>query len=132
MTRVRVATYNLYLGADVSLLFGVNGEAELAERVDVVRRQLDATRFPERAAALASLLARERPHFVGLQEVARWSATPVSPDGSLGEEREIALIDIGSESRLREHLLRVDEESRFKSKIHSKANGSLLFSRCRL
>jgi len=73
----------------VSLLFGVSGETELAERVDVVRRQLDATRFPERAAAIASLLARERPHLVGLQEVARWSATPVSPNGSLGEERTV-------------------------------------------
>jgi len=30
MSRVRVATYNLYLGADLSLLFGVSDLAGLA------------------------------------------------------------------------------------------------------
>jgi hypothetical protein len=86
---VRVATYNLYLGADVSLLFGVDDAVQLAEQVDVVRRQLETTRFPERAAAVASLLARERPQLVGLQEVSRWSMTPIGPDGSLGEKQVV-------------------------------------------
>ena len=89
MTHVRVATYNLYLGADLALLFGVTDMAELAEQVEVVRRQLDATRFPERAAAVAALLARERPHLVGLQEVSRWAVAPIGPDGSPGEEQVI-------------------------------------------
>jgi endonuclease/exonuclease/phosphatase family metal-dependent hydrolase len=79
MSRVRVATYNLYLGADLSLLFGVSDLAGLAEQVAVVRAQLDATRFAERAAAVAALLARERPDLVGLQEVSRWVCT--GPDG---------------------------------------------------
>jgi hypothetical protein len=89
MTHVRVATYNLYLGADLALLFGVADLAELAEQVQVVRRQLDATRFPERAAAVATLLARERPHLVGLQEVSRWTVSPIRPDGSPGRERVV-------------------------------------------
>ena len=87
MTHVRVATYNLYLGADLALLFGVRDRAALAEQVHVVRKQLDATRFHERAAAVAELLARERPHLVGLQEVSRWAVAPIGLDGSLGEER---------------------------------------------
>lgn len=87
MTHLRVATYNLYVGADLSLLFGVSDMAGLAEQVQVVRRQLEATRFPERAIALAALLARERPHLVGLQEVSRWSVAPIAADGSLGDER---------------------------------------------
>ncbi len=33
------------------------------------------------------LLARERPHLVGLQEVSRWSVAPLGADGSLGAER---------------------------------------------
>jgi hypothetical protein len=87
MTSVRVSTYNLYLGAELALLFGVGDMAELARQVDVVRKQLEATRFPERATAVASLLARERPHLVGLQEVSRWAVAPVEPDGSLGKEQ---------------------------------------------
>ena len=45
----------------------------------MVRAQLDATRFAERAGAVAALLSRERPDLVGLQEVSRWVST--GPDG---------------------------------------------------
>ena len=72
MTDLRVATYNLYLGADLSLLFDVGDPTVLLDRVAVLREQLAATDFRERAVAVAGLLARERPHLVGLQEVARW------------------------------------------------------------
>ncbi len=75
MARVRVATYNLYLGADLSLLFGATDLDGLAERVAVVRSQLAATRFDERARAVAGILAREQPDLVGLQEVSRWTST---------------------------------------------------------
>ena len=83
---IRVATYNLYLGADLALLFGATDPVSLAERVAEVRAQLAATRFEERAVALARVLGRERPDVVGLQEVARWSTAPLGPDGSRGEE----------------------------------------------
>jgi endonuclease/exonuclease/phosphatase family metal-dependent hydrolase len=86
-TTLRVATWNLYLGADLALLFGAPDLDELAARVRVVRQQLEATRFDERARAVATVLARERPHLVGLQEVARWTLAPLAPDGSLGDER---------------------------------------------
>jgi endonuclease/exonuclease/phosphatase family metal-dependent hydrolase len=84
--RVRVATYNLYLGADLALLFGVRDLDELAAQVRVVLDQLAATRFEERARAVAALLARERPDLVGLQEVSRWTTSPLRDDGSLGAE----------------------------------------------
>jgi hypothetical protein len=64
---LRVATYNLYLGADLSRLFTVADPVQLAEELRVVRAQLDATRTEERMRAVASVLARERPHLVGLQ-----------------------------------------------------------------
>lgn len=78
MAALRVATYNLYLGANLALLFDVADLDQLAERVRVVRDQLDRTHFEERARAVAALLARERPDLVGLQEVSRWVLTPVS------------------------------------------------------
>ncbi len=74
MSRLRVATYNVYLGADLTLLFGVADLDELAKRAEVVREQLDATRSVDRARAVAAVLARERPDLAGLQEVSRWSS----------------------------------------------------------
>ncbi|NUS50039.1 MAG: hypothetical protein HOQ22_03230 [Nocardioidaceae bacterium] len=86
MPQIRVATYNLYLGADLSPLFGAADTDGLADAVARVRAQLDATRFEERASAVARLLARERPDLVGLQEVSRWTSVPVV-DGSSGPEQ---------------------------------------------
>ena len=72
--RIRVATWNLYLGADLSVLLGpATGEELDAYRADV-QRQLDVTAFPGRAPAIAEVLARERPDLVGLQEVCTWHA----------------------------------------------------------
>jgi hypothetical protein len=85
-----VATYNLYLGADLALLFGVTSADELAARVAVVRDQLARTDFAQRAAAIARLLVREQVDVVGLQEVSRWSTAPVSPEGVLGTEEVLA------------------------------------------
>ena len=73
MTGLRVATYNLYLGADLALLFDATDLDQLAARVHVVRAQLAATRFEERARAVAAILARERVDLVGLQEMSRWT-----------------------------------------------------------
>ena len=73
MSTVRVATYNLYLGADLTVVFAATDEADLARRTDLVHDQVLATDFVARAAAVARLLVRERVDVVGLQEVARWS-----------------------------------------------------------
>ncbi len=73
MSALRVATYNLYLGADLSLLFDVLDLGVLAERVREIRAQLAATRAEERLSAVAAVLAAECPDLVGLQEVARWT-----------------------------------------------------------
>lgn len=84
MTVLRVATYNLYLGADVSMVFGVRSHEELLERARLLRDQLVRTDFPSRAAALAALLVRERIDLAGLQEVARWSRSRLDRDGRPG------------------------------------------------
>lgn len=90
MPRLRVATYNVYLGADLSLLLTVSDPDELTDRVKLVRGQLDVTRSGERVHAIAALLARERPDLVGLQEVARWTTAPLGRDGTAGPEQDLA------------------------------------------
>ncbi len=72
--RFRVATYNLYLGADLSLVMGVQAPDEIREHLAEVLRQIEATAFPKRVHALAALIVRERVDLVGLQEVCTWTA----------------------------------------------------------
>ena len=83
--KIRVATYNLYLGADLGLLFAATSPDELAARVEVVRSQLDRTGFTARAAAVAGILHREQVDVVGLQEVSRWTMTHVDDPSGDGE-----------------------------------------------
>lgn len=85
MTRLRVATYNIYLGADLSLVFGVESPEQLRQQAQLVYRQLLGTDFAARAEAIARLLVRDRVDVVGLQEVARWSMAAPGPDGAMGE-----------------------------------------------
>lgn len=69
---MRVATYNLYLGADLSLLFGAT-EEELGAVVDTLEAQLHATDFALRSRAIARLLVRHQVDVVALQEVTMWT-----------------------------------------------------------
>jgi endonuclease/exonuclease/phosphatase family metal-dependent hydrolase len=71
-----VATYNIYLGADLNPLFGASSFADLVARAGQVYAAMEATNFPERAEAIADLLAEEAPDVVGLQEVALWATAP--------------------------------------------------------
>ena len=68
-----VATYNLYLGADLSLVLGDRETAELAFNLDEVQRQLLATAFDQRVALVADAIAEHAPDLVGLQEVCTWT-----------------------------------------------------------
>lgn len=86
MSELRVATWNVYLGADLSVVFSVSGQDDLADRFRAVRDQVLATDFPARAEAIAALLVRERVDVVGLQEVARWSRTVEDVGGGSRQE----------------------------------------------
>lgn len=91
MTTVRVATYNLYLGADVTVIFGLTSGDDLAPRARAVLDQLLVTDFPSRSVAIAATLVAQRVDVVGLQEVAEWSRTVDSADPSGGERSEVWL-----------------------------------------
>ena len=84
-----VATWNVYLGADLALLFGATDVGQLAERACLVREQLAATDFAQRAGAFARVVVRERVDVLGLQEVTRWATAPMLSDGSLGPEQPV-------------------------------------------
>ena len=96
---IHVATYNLYLGADLSLLFGVPVE-EMESAVTTLLGQLEITDFPTRAGAIAKLLVDTDVDLVGLQEVTVWTR-----DGEVVCDflRELtgALADLGAEYDVR-------------------------------
>ncbi|MEE6258084.1 endonuclease/exonuclease/phosphatase family protein [Plantactinospora sonchi] len=79
--RLTVATYNVYQGADLTVLFTAPTLPELVERAGLAYQQVVATDFPARARAIARLLAKTRPDVLGLQEVALWKKGPL--DGPL-------------------------------------------------
>lgn len=81
---LRVATWNVYLGADLSVLFGARSARDLEDRAEAVLAQLARTDQPGRVASLSRVLAREAPDVVGLQEVCRWRRT--DPDPAAAEE----------------------------------------------
>jgi endonuclease/exonuclease/phosphatase family metal-dependent hydrolase len=86
MASIRAATYNLYLGADVTVVFGVTDAEDLARKAKVVLEQVLATDFPGRAEAVARILVEQRVDLVGLQEVAQWSREVPGADGGMRTE----------------------------------------------
>jgi endonuclease/exonuclease/phosphatase family metal-dependent hydrolase len=75
--QLTVASYNLYLGADLTRLFSATTPAELVERAGQVYANVVKTDFPARAEAIAELLAANPPDVAGLQEVALWETGPI-------------------------------------------------------
>lgn len=71
-TELTVATYNLYLGADLGPLLDVPDPDRPDAALEEVRRQLHSTAFPRRCPAMAELLAREHPDLLGVQELCTW------------------------------------------------------------
>jgi endonuclease/exonuclease/phosphatase family metal-dependent hydrolase len=72
-----VATYNLYLGADLTPLFSASSPQELVLRAGQVYANVVKTDFPSRAEAIAKLLAANPPDVAGLQEVSLWETGPI-------------------------------------------------------
>jgi endonuclease/exonuclease/phosphatase family metal-dependent hydrolase len=69
---VRVLTYNLYVGADLTRVARARSLSGLAREVEAIVAQVEATDFVARADGLAEIVAREAPDLVSLQEVALW------------------------------------------------------------
>jgi endonuclease/exonuclease/phosphatase family metal-dependent hydrolase len=71
-----VGVYNLYLGANLRPLFGATSVPDLIERAAAIYADMERTDFPQRAEAIAELIAEERPDVLGLNEVALWETAP--------------------------------------------------------
>jgi endonuclease/exonuclease/phosphatase family metal-dependent hydrolase len=74
--QLTVATYNLYLGADLTPPFSASTPQELVQRAGQVYANVVRTDFPSRAEAIAKLLAANPPDVAGLQEVSLWETGP--------------------------------------------------------
>jgi endonuclease/exonuclease/phosphatase family metal-dependent hydrolase len=78
---VRVVTRNLYLGADLTPALTAGSAEEAALAAGQIWGSVQATKFPERAAALAREIRSVHPDVIGLQEVALWrTGAPLDPE----------------------------------------------------
>jgi endonuclease/exonuclease/phosphatase family metal-dependent hydrolase len=69
---VKVMTWNLYIGADISPLLAAVADGSLDEIPQIVAEKfavLQSTNFPARAKAVAKEIAHKKPDLIGLQEV---------------------------------------------------------------
>lgn len=71
-TMLRVATWNVYLGADLTAVTTARDVEGLGRAGTQVMRQAERTKFPERARVIADVICKARPDVLGLQEVGRW------------------------------------------------------------
>lgn len=67
--QIDVMTRNVYVGADLFAILDAATPGEVPPIVTGIFRDIQATDFAARAAALADEIAAGRPHLVGLQEV---------------------------------------------------------------
>ena len=75
--RLGVATYNVYLGANLTPLFAAQSPQQFVAAAGAVYAQMEHTDFPRRAEAIADQIAEHEPGIVGLQEVAVWRKGPL-------------------------------------------------------
>jgi len=79
---VNVMTRNVYLGADLTPAIEAESLADVVTANGEILREVIANDFPTRAEGLADEILQTRPDLVGLQEVALWQTTPITPAGS--------------------------------------------------
>jgi len=66
---LRVAVQNLYVGADLATLLESRSAASIPDLVTREFANIEASYYPQRARALATEIAADPPHLIGLQEV---------------------------------------------------------------
>jgi hypothetical protein len=76
-----VMTRNLYLGADLAPVIAAKNTEQVVSASGAVLRDVVANDFPTRAKGLAHEILEQKPDLVGLQEVAYWHTTPITPAG---------------------------------------------------
>lgn len=64
-----VMTYNVYVGAPPDAILATTDRTQIPLRVAEFYRTYVASKFPERAAAIAKTVKAAQPHVIGLQEI---------------------------------------------------------------
>jgi len=86
-----VATFNLYLGADLHPLFGAATVGELAERAAALWQQVMDGDPAARMRAAAGIVGKALPDVLAVQEAVRWTVS--GPDGeTLAELDQLRLL----------------------------------------
>lgn len=83
--KIKVVTYNLYVGADIFRVFSPT-PCGVPQAVNDIHGIIQTTNFPERAEAIADQIMLQEPHVIGLQEVSlirtQFPGNSLAPDGS--------------------------------------------------
>jgi endonuclease/exonuclease/phosphatase family metal-dependent hydrolase len=94
VSQLTVATFNLYLGADLQPLFGAATPEELARRAVSLWQQVMDGDPGARMRAASAIVVQALPDVLAVQEAVRWTAT--GPDGEvLAELDQLALLQAG-------------------------------------
>jgi len=87
---VTVMSRNLYLGADIIKLATARDRGEFERNATALFNTVTQTDFKSRAPLIADEIKRNKPDFVGLQEVALWRQGPVGvKDGTQTPSTEV-------------------------------------------
>jgi len=70
--QIKVMTWNLYLGGDVTPVLLADSETEFFIRAATLFNNVQTTNFPARAESIADEIATNDPDIIGLQEVVLW------------------------------------------------------------
>lgn len=70
---LKVMTYNVYVGTDVTPLLAISDPALLGGAVAALYGEVVASDFAGRAVAIAGIVKAEQPHVIGLQEISEIS-----------------------------------------------------------
>jgi endonuclease/exonuclease/phosphatase family metal-dependent hydrolase len=76
--RVRAMTYNLFQGSELTEAISAKTPEELVVAVTTDFGQVVASKFPERAQAIAAEVESTKPDLIGLQEAALWKLGALS------------------------------------------------------
>lgn len=74
---IKIMTQNLYLGSSLDPALEAVGGAEFVAAVAEIYGTSVLTNYPERAKAIADTIAQRKPDLIGLQEVSKWSTSPL-------------------------------------------------------
>jgi hypothetical protein len=75
---LRVMTYNVYEGADLSSAFSAQTQQEFLVAVGTILANVQASNPPARAAAIAKVIGKAQPTLVSLQEGTEWDTCPTT------------------------------------------------------